>query len=497
MSRFAVIAFLVAAVASIGANADCGLLPTPGVPECTKHFYTQFLDNFGWQKDTFNQRYYVYDKTYKAGGPIFFYTGNEGNVELYTNCTGLMWENAAEFGALLVFAEHRFFGESMPCPGGFTQCGDYLSTEQAMADYAKLISYVKTTQYPDAGATVVFGGSYGGMLAAWMRMRYPHQVQGAIASSAPIGCMDPNFKGDTYWKVVTHDATAAGGSQPACSQVVFDTLTAIKAAIPTSDSSRADLERELKLCGPVKSTDGELMMLFLQAAFDALAMGNYPYPTNYIAGTPERPAPAWPMRKACDYLQPGLPWITNLRNMKSAIDIINNGSGVATCYNISGYNPATYSAIWDFMVCTADLPNELPYFSAAGAPNDMFPAQAPFTHEMLNQHCQSTFGQTPRYGYYNQALGVDAVAASSNIVFANGLLDPWSSGGIMSNVSDSVLAFIIPEGAHHLDLFFSNPQDPPSVTQVRKQEVAQIRKWVAEFDAKKNKHSPRQSVNLK
>eukprot|EP00658_Telonema_sp_P-2_P041608 TRINITY_DN29786_c0_g1_i2.p1 TRINITY_DN29786_c0_g1~~TRINITY_DN29786_c0_g1_i2.p1 ORF type:complete len:197 (+),score=58.90 TRINITY_DN29786_c0_g1_i2:111-701(+) len=133
-----------------------------------------------------------------------------------------------------------------------------------------------------------------------------------IAPSAPIGCMDPNFKGDTYWKVVTHDATAAGGSQPQCAQVVFDTLTAIKAAIPTSDTSRADLERELKLCGPVQSTDGELMMLFLQAAFDALAMGNYPYPTNYIAGTPERPAPAWPMRKACDYLQPGQPWILSL-----------------------------------------------------------------------------------------------------------------------------------------------------------------------------------------
>ena len=51
--------------------------------------------------------------------------------------------------------------------------------------------------------------------------------------------------------------------------------------------------------------------------------------------------------------------------------------------------------------------------------------------------------------------------------FSNGLLDPWSSGGILRSVSKTVVSLIIPEGAHHLDLRGSNPHDPPSVIKTR------------------------------
>lgn len=56
---------------------------------------------------------------------------------------------------------------------------------QALADFAELITFLKTNKeelgYCPVGTeipVIVFGGSYGGILAAWFRMKYPHIVDG-------------------------------------------------------------------------------------------------------------------------------------------------------------------------------------------------------------------------------------------------------------------------------------------------------------------------------
>lgn len=64
------------------------------------------------------------------------------------------------------------------------------------------------------------------------------------------------------------------------------------------------------------------------------------------------------------------------------------------------------------------------------------------------------------------------------IFFSNGLLDPWSSGGVLKSQSDSVVAIVIPNGAHHLDLRGSNKADPADVISARNLEKKYIASWI-------------------
>jgi lysosomal Pro-X carboxypeptidase len=74
-----------------------------------------------------------------------------------------MWESAAEFKALLVFAEHRYYGTSLPYAPNTAGCMNFLTSEQAMADFAYLIDHLRSPAWGAAHSPFIgFGGSYGG-----------------------------------------------------------------------------------------------------------------------------------------------------------------------------------------------------------------------------------------------------------------------------------------------------------------------------------------------
>ena len=54
--------------------------------------------------------------------------------------------------------------------------------------------------------------------------------------------------------------------------------------------------------------------------------------------------------------------------------------------------------------------------------------------------------------------------------------------GILTNLSDSVVAIVIPNGAHHIDLMFTDPADKgyPDIPAARDFERGQMKKWVTE-----------------
>ena len=172
--------------------------------------------NAGGQSSEFSMRYLVDDQYFRntSSGklrPILFYAGNEGSIwDFYAN-SGFMTTTLAEkFGGLVVFGEHRYFGESFPFDQADAfkpEYNTYLTVENTMMDYVELIKMIRVKYDAKDQAVIVFGGSYGGMLAAWLRMKYPSTFQGALAASAPI----LQFKGAPsapetgYGDIVTKD----------------------------------------------------------------------------------------------------------------------------------------------------------------------------------------------------------------------------------------------------------------------------------------------------
>jgi lysosomal Pro-X carboxypeptidase len=547
---------------------------------CELRLLEQPLDHFSFgNTETFQQRYFLcaLDQFAPHKPALYFYTGNEANVELYVNATGVMWETSQfnpELNAALVFAEHRYYGGSRPKSMDDSSLSKkqrlaFLTSEQALADYAVLIRHVREVDLrrvadtdigrvgdyndsdngdtgkdgadetetgntfaerkhrtgnkynPEKLAVIVFGGSYGGMLSTWMRLKYPHLVDGAVAGSAPVWSFMgevPSVNPNTFASGVTFDASAWGGSGALCegtvragfaeligriddeslseesSQVLTGTNTRYRE--PSVTDSYDSVTKALRLCpaSAIKNSQDILTAAYwLQDSFDYLAMGNFPYPDSYILmGDGE--LPAFPFRKACggELSDPatkrkgGSALIAALADFA---DVYYNYSRDLKCFEINCGGPNSETAedtnLWDWQFCT-----EMFMPSARDGVVDMFWRQ-PWNLTEQIARCYNEWGVVPKQTWANTLFGGRRLHSASNIVWSNGALDPWSGLGVshttdfdgVLNPERSLEAIWLQNGAHHLDFFWSREDDDDELVHARATERELITRWI------KKKHS--------
>ncbi|TVU34993.1 hypothetical protein EJB05_16855 [Eragrostis curvula] len=366
-------------------------------------YFRQRLDHFSFpgveeEEDDyafFQQRYLVGRGGGWAGpgGPIFFYCGNEGDIAWFAANSGLVWEAAPRFAALVIFAEHRYYGESMPFGSKAKAYNNskslaYLTAEQALADFAVLLTDFKRKLSAEGSPVVLFGGSYGGMLAAWMRLKYPHIAVGALASSAPILQFEDIVPSTIFYDLVSDDFKRESIS---CFQTIKDSWKAL------DDQGNG------------------------QDAYSYLAMVDYPIPSEFLM-----PLPANPIKEVCRRIDSQPEGTSILERIYAGVNVYYNYTGTVGCFDL----------------------NDDP-------------------HGMGGWDWQNIAKVLEKFG--------------SNIIFFNGLLDPWSGGGVLKNISESLIAIVAPLGAHHIDLRPATPEDPDWLVSLRESELKIISGWLSDY----------------
>jgi lysosomal Pro-X carboxypeptidase len=429
------------------------------------------VDHFGYaNSDRFNQRVIISHDNWCEGCPIFFYAGNEGDIFMFANNTGFIWENAAKFRALVVFPEHRYYGQSLPYGDKAFESLEtvgFLTTEQAMADFAENIQDLRRL-YPGAKSSpvIMFGGSYGGMLASWFRMKYPHLVEGALAASAPILQFPELYDCSGYFKIVTKDFENYSKS---CSDSIRNSWPAVK-RLGASEEGRKWLKSNFRLCQDLEEEDIESFMAWISSLYEDLAMTDYPNAASFL-----QPMPAYPIKELCKKLtSPDKEDKPLLEDIYQGLSVYLNYTGTASCNNVHEDSQLGLNG-WDFQSCT-----EMVMPICADGVSDMF-WDRPWNLSLVAEECYQKWKVRPQPLKAQTMFGGKNITAASNIIFSNGDRDPWSAGGVLDTVSSSVISLKIPGACHHEDLRPVGPNDPQSLLDVRRKELDIIQNWIHDY----------------
>ncbi|XP_019422331.1 PREDICTED: lysosomal Pro-X carboxypeptidase isoform X3 [Lupinus angustifolius] len=370
-------------------------------------YLQQNLDHFTFNNNlpTFPQRYLLNTDHWDPSsvGPIFFYCGNEGDIH----------------------------------------------------NYSALLSPV-----------VLFGGSYGGMLAAWMRLKYPHIAVGALAASAPILQFEDIIPPQTFYDIVSNDFRRESVT---CFNYIKQSWDEIASRGQTNDGL-VQLTRTFNFCQQLNSAED--LSGWLSSAYSYLAMVNYPYPSEFMM-----PLPGHPIKEVCRRIDGGPPGTSIPERIYEGVNVYYNYTGEAKCFELDD-DPHGLSG-WNWQACT-----EMVMPMSSSPDFSMFPPYE-FNYSSFEEECLKEFGVKPRPKWITTEFGGHNIHATlkkfgSNIIFSNGLLDPWSGGSVLQNISESVVALVTEEGAHHIDLRASTKNDPTWLIEQRATEIKLIQGWISD-----------------
>jgi len=403
-------------------------------------------------------------------GPILFLTGCESTIVDIFNGNGFFNDVVIpQVGAYAIYAEHRYFGDSMPFGNSSYDRKNlpYLTADQALEDFAEVIKYFKTKvlNCPDC-PVIAYGGSYCGELASWMRMRHPDLVDGAMASSAPIryygSAVDPEAWYAKSTQVYNESAT------PGSADIIKE---GFKRFARDSKSANAyqEMNKYLNFCTPMKSQkDVNTFSDWITVAYQMGSMQNIPQYSGPDVG-----------KKLVDVATKHFQGLSVSSSDQEIYTAMRNSAMVSMrqdptkCLNIFSYGGSVGFSGWAILTCTDVVVSMGPDFV-----RDMYPA-AQWNPVAKAASCLKDYTLKPKFNWAFDNFGGRSISdykKYSNIFFVNGGSDPWMVGGVIQNVTESIVSYIVEDGCHVQDMYYPSSYDSASLKFVREKEIEYIKK---------------------
>ncbi|CAH8271917.1 unnamed protein product [Arabidopsis lyrata] len=415
---------------------------------------------------TFQQRYAIDAKHWagaKANAPILAFLGLEASLETDLAAFGFLSDNAPHFKALKVYIEHRYYGKTIPFGSAKEAMKNastlgYLNSAQALADYAAILLHIKEKYSATHSPIIVVGGSYGGMLAAWFRLKYPHIALGALASSAPLLYFEDTRPKFGYYYIITK---VFKETNKRCYNTIRKSWEEID-RVASKPNGLLILSKKFKTCAPLsRSFD-------LKDFLDTV----YAETVQYNDGV----------------------WVTNVCNAINAnppnrkIDILDRIfagvvalTGSQSCYNTNYSVQVTNNDMaWRWQCCSEIV------VPVGHDKQDTMYQTSPFNMTSYIEDCESSYGVSPRPHWITTYFGIQNVKLilqrfGSNIIFSNGLSDPYSVGGVLEDISDTVVAITTKNGSHCQDINLKSKGDPEWLVMQREKEIKVINSWISTY----------------
>ncbi|XP_055545948.1 putative serine protease K12H4.7 [Wyeomyia smithii] len=456
--------------ASTPATAD-----TPNKQVVIENFFTTQVDHFNPQdSEEWTLRYFSASDHYLPGGPILIFLGGHTPiVPSMIDETSLIYEMAREMNGVVYAFETRFFGESRITSDLSTANLRLLNTDQILADLAEFVAYLRRDVIQNEFAHVMVSGmGYGGALAVWFRVRYPHLADAAWSSSGTQNAILDFQEFTESWG----DTLIEFGSQT-CYNDIFVAFHVMQNLI---DSGLADMVSErFNICSDINADDRIQVMYFFQVMMQAIEMHtlanqnvtDFEEVCNDITGGTESALDAF----------------ANWFNTKFAVDVgcvvvdldeaveVFSQADWDSALNQLGIRQRMYQA------CT-----EFGWFFTTDSDQQPFGSRVQL--EIYTETCTRIFGDWQSFEsiYYgvrraNNRYGANS-PATSQVHLTNGAADPWRRASITNDLNPFALADIIPGALGGADLPAISENDSEELQEIKRRIKALMSRYLFPVD---------------